>query len=122
MDHLNYMDHLKASVSLQAYGQKDPVIEYKREAKKSFQNFFVDLKDKIRNYLTYVDISFMKQVAEGKFETETEKEAEKAIRNSEHSDGSVKKEPVKSDKKIGRNDLCPCGSGKKYKNCCGKNL
>ena len=44
MDHLNYMDHLKSSVSLQAYGQKDPVIEYKREAKESFENFFDDLK------------------------------------------------------------------------------
>ena len=124
MDHLNYMDHLKSSVSLQAYGQKDPVIEYKREAKKSFSGFFEDLKSKIKNYLTYVDIGFMKQIAEGRFESEIEKESEKAIKASERSeDGdNKKKEPVKNNnKKIGRNEPCPCGSGKKYKNCCGKN-
>jgi preprotein translocase subunit SecA len=121
MEHLNYMDHLKSSVSLQAYGQKDPVIEYKREAKKTFQNFFLDLKGKIKNYLTYVDIAFMKQMAEGKIETETERQAKKAIENSKHSDETVKKAPSKAEEKIGRNESCPCGSGKKYKNCCGKN-
>ena len=62
----------------------------------------------------------MKQMAEGKIQTEVEKEAEKAIENSGHSDDSTKKEPVKSEKKVGRNEPCPCGSGKKYKNCCGK--
>ena len=119
MDHLNYMDHLKASVSLQAYGQRDPIIEYKREAKKSFENFFDDIKERVRNYLTYVDVNFLKQMEVQK--SEMEKQAEKAIENSGKSDGTTKKEPVKKAEKIGRNDPCPCGSGKKYKNCCGKN-
>ena len=123
MDHLNYMDHLKSSVSLQAYGQKDPVIEYKREAKKSFETFFQDIKDKIKNYLTFVDVNFMKQMAEGKVQTEMEKQAEKAIESSGKTEESKdkKKEPVKKDTgEVGRNDICPCGSGKKYKKCCGK--
>jgi preprotein translocase subunit SecA len=121
MEHLNYMDHLKASVYLQAYGQKDPVIEYKREAKKSFQNFFPDLREKIQNYLTYVDIAFMKDMAEGRFQTETEKQAEQAIEASSKTDAEEKKkEPIKKGKTIGRNEPCPCNSGKKYKNCCGR--
>ena len=120
MDHLNYMDHLKSSVSLQAYGQKDPVIEYKREAKKSFQTFFSDIKSKIKNYLTFVDVNFMKKMQEQK--TEMEKQAEKAIESSGKTEDSKnkKKEPVKKEKTVGRNETCPCGSGKKYKNCCGK--
>ena len=123
MDHLNLMDHLKSSVSLQAYGQKDPVIEYKKEAKKYFDGFFDDIKSKVKNYLTYVDIAFMKQMAEGKVQTEIEKQAEQAIEASGKTEDSEpkKKEPVKNENKVGRNDPCPCGSGKKYKNCCGKN-
>lgn len=122
MDHLNLMDHLKSSVSLQAYGQKDPVIEYKREAKKYFEGFFKEINEKVKNYLTYVDIAFMKQMAEGKIQTEIEKQSEKAIESSGKTEDSKpkKKEPVKKEKSVGRNDTCPCGSGKKYKNCCGK--
>ena len=51
----------KIVCSLQAYGQKDPVIEYKREAKKSFENFFTEIKEKIKNYILYVDIDFIKK-------------------------------------------------------------
>ena len=122
MDHLNLMDHLKSSVSLQAYGQKDPVIEYKREAKKYFSGFFDEIKEKVKNYLTYVDIGFMKQMAEGKVQTEIEKQSEKAIESSGKTEESKdkKKEPIRNENKVGRNDPCPCGSGKKYKNCCGR--
>ena len=120
MDHLNLMDHLRSSVSLQSYGQKDPVIEYKKEARRYFEEFFSDLKNRVGKYLHFLDSEFYKKMLYGN--TEMEKMAEKAIKNSGKTDENTKKEPVKSDKKVGRNDPCPCGSGKKYKNCCGKNL
>ena len=109
MGHLDNMDLLKDQVRLRAYGQQDPLVEYKREGHRMFKNLLLEIEN------TIVD-SLMK----------IEKKPEiKIIERSEMKRGDVMKRGEGTKKnvaqeKIGRNDPCPCGSGKKYKKCCGK--
>ncbi len=97
MIHLEKMDQLRDSVTLQSYAQKDPLVEYKRLSFESYQ----ELLNRFNNYI--VD-----------FITKIDKEINVEVK--------PQTEVIGSHKKIGRNDPCPCGSGKKYKHCCGKNL
>ncbi|MCD6585904.1 MAG: preprotein translocase subunit SecA [Desulfobacteraceae bacterium] len=113
-DHLLSMDHLKEGIGLRSYAQQDPLMIYKKEAFEMFQ----DMVERIREET--ITILFRIQIAEPSAveELSTPKEQEM---NFSHSDSDVKKIPVVRDKdKIGRNDPCPCGSGKKFKKCCGK--
>ncbi len=112
-DHLLAMDHLKEGIGLRGYGQKDPLVEYKKEA----YDMFAEMTERIKSEtLTRI---FRVQVR-------SEEEAEKVSHRREmnlvynRGDGESKK-PVKKSKKVGRNEPCPCGSGKKYKKCCGVN-
>ncbi|WP_061212729.1 preprotein translocase subunit SecA [Syntrophomonas wolfei] len=106
MDHIDAMDQLRNGISLRAYGQKDPLIEYKFEAFEAFQMMIESMKEDVVRYIFRVKV--VRQPEERKtFENQGE-EAEK--------------KPVRVGKKIGRNDLCPCGSGKKYKKCCGRGV
>jgi len=106
MDHIDAMDQLRNGISLRAYGQKDPLIEYKFEAFEAFQMMIDSMKEDVVRYIFRVKV--VQQPEERKtFENQGE-EAEK--------------KPVRVGKKIGRNDLCPCGSGKKYKKCCGRGV
>ena len=106
MDHIDAMDQLRNGISLRAYGQKDPLIEYKFEAFEAFQMMIESMKEDVVRYIFRVKV--VQQPEERKtFENQGE-EAEK--------------KPVRVGKKIGRNDLCPCGSGKKYKKCCGRGV
>ena len=109
MSHIDDMTQLRQGISLQAYGSKDPVVEYK------FAGFdmFNEMKDAIRE-------DTVKMILHARIEHKVERE-EVAKVTGTNRDDSVKKGPVKRDAaKIGRNDPCPCGSGKKYKVCCGK--
>ncbi len=114
-DHLLAMDHLKEGIGLRGYGQKDPLVEYKREA----FDMFVDMTERIKTEI--LTRLFRIQVR-------TEDEAERIsvrrktplILSRGGGDGERPK-PVKKTKKVGRNEPCPCGSGKKYKKCCGLN-
>ncbi len=121
IDHLNVMEHLKNAVAMQAYGQKDPLVEYKMEAKKYFDGFFDELKEKYKSTIIYTDLVFLKKMEDMKSEMEIQSEL--AIKSSGKSEETQKPQTiVKSEKeKVGRNELCPCGSGEKYKKCCGKN-
>jgi len=123
-EHLLEMDYLKEGIGLRAYGQRDPVVEYKHEA----YNLFKSLVEEIK--LDIVKLLFnARVVVKGPENTEEKDMAVKDVTtkgpsdviSSAESDSSKasKPEPVKVDK-IGRNDPCPCGSGKKYKKCCGK--
>ncbi len=106
MDHIDAMDQLRNGISLRAYGQKDPLIEYKFEAFEAFQMMIENMKEDVVRYIFRVKV--VQQPEQRKtFENQGE-EAEK--------------KPVRVGKKIGRNDLCPCGSGKKYKKCCGRGV
>jgi preprotein translocase subunit SecA len=120
-DHLLSMDYLRDSVGLRGYGQKDPLIEYKKEA----YNLFVELISKIHReiveFLFHVEV---KEHADVRLEEKkrTYKEEKRDVFASSSGE-EEKKRPVKRNTpKVGRNDLCPCGSGKKYKKCCGTNI
>lgn len=127
-EHLLYMDHLRDSVRLRGYGQKDPLNEYKREA----FNLFSSLMNRV--YSTTCRILFnvhLSTSAEKEVDLEKkEKERQRAARISEERKDILSAAPAGAEKvkpvrrvvpKVGRNDDCPCGSGKKYKKCCGQN-
>ena len=103
------LDQLKSGISLRAYGQKDPVLEFKYESYDMFEAMTRSISCDTAK--TVLNVTLRQPVA-GKDNTQ------EAYENT-GGDGTVKKQPVKSDK-VGRNDPCPCGSGKKYKKCCGQ--
>ncbi|MCX8028090.1 MAG: preprotein translocase subunit SecA, partial [Thermodesulfovibrionales bacterium] len=108
-NHLLAIDHLKEGIGLRGYAQRDPLVEYKKEA----FNLFSTLSDRIRTEI--ISRLFKIQI---KVETQQELQ-ERAKQNTQHTLSDTKKEPTRKDRKIGRNDPCPCGSGKKFKKCCG---
>ncbi len=113
MEHIDTMDQLKRSMSLMGYGQKDPVIIFRDQG--------LDMFEEMTNGIREGTVDFVLQARIRKEQPVERKETVKITSTSGSSDGTVKKEPKKADKKPGRNDPCPCGSGKKYKKCCGMN-
>ena len=109
MDHLDAMDQLRQGIGLRAYGQRDPLVEYKHEAFNMFQQMIGEIQEEVARYCMRAEI------------VEAPKQREVTSENKYEDEG---KKPVKKsdEEKIGRNDPCPCGSGKKYKKCCGKDL
>ena len=111
MAHLDDMTQLRQGITLQAYGSKDPVVEYKFAGFDMFNEMTASIREDTVRMLLHV-----------KIEQKVERE-EVAKVTGTNKDDSVKKGPVRRESaKIGRNDPCPCGSGKKYKMCCGRNL
>ena len=111
MQHLDAMDMLREGVGLRAYGQRDPLVEYKLEAYDMFQAMIDAIQDDVVRYIYRVNVVTQPKV-EDRLQNAT-------VNNpSGDSEADVKK-PVVKGETIGRNDPCPCGSGKKYKNCCG---
>ena len=111
MDHIDAMTELRRNVGLRAYAQQDPVIEYKREGYDMFEAMIAAIQaDTVRGVYT-VRIR-------GAEEPKRQQVAKVTAASHGGGDGTVKKQPVRAAKKPGRNDPCPCGSGKKYKNCC----
>ncbi len=135
MNHLDEIDYLKQGIGLRGYGQRDPLVEYKKEA----YDMFLRLLDNIRFTIVNTIFKLAPVVTETVTEDENPKEElnlkgsydqieqfgavkemkEKATTNQEKGN-SIKQQPIINPKKIGRNDPCPCGSGKKYKKCCGR--
>ena len=107
-EHINTLSHLREGIYLRGYGQEDPLRAYTMEG--------FDLFDKMMQRIDH-DITIMLVRSEIRQNIERKEVSKKKITND--SDDTIKKQPKKSDK-IGRNDPCPCGSGKKYKQCCGK--
>ena len=115
-EHLLNMDHLKEGIGLRGYGQKDPKQEYKREGFELFQDLLFRIRENTLRALCHLRIE--KAPTEEEFKHE-EQDSDLKYAGGEGG-GDVKKEPVRrKDDKVGRNDPCPCGSGKKYKKCCG---
>jgi preprotein translocase subunit SecA len=113
-DHLLSMDHLKEGIGLRGYAQQDPLIVYKKEGFELFQEMISRIKEETLGILYRIQISEPQNIAE----LQKPKEQELVFSSG---DEPAKKNPVKrSQKKVGRNAPCPCGSGKKYKKCCGK--
>ena len=110
MDHIDQMQILRNEIGLQAYGQRDPVTEYKRQGYEMFDRMVDKIHDDVTAFLLNTKIEVSKQV---------EMPKQKELKPTEIVDNGPKN-PVTKKHEVGRNDPCPCGSGKKYKNCCGK--
>ena len=110
MDHIDDMDQLKQGIGLQAYGQKDPVVQYKMMG--------YDMFDEMTQAITEDTVRLLMHI---QVEEKVEREQVAKVTGTNKDEGPSVKGPVKrTDKKIYPNDLCPCGSGKKDKNCCGR--
>ncbi len=113
-DHLLSMDHLKEGIGLRGYAQVNPLIVYKKEGFEMFQDMISRIKEEV------VGIMFRIQIAKPEKIDDLRRTGEQNFIMS-HGDDAEKKKPVRrAMKKVGRNAPCPCGSGKKYKKCCGK--
>ncbi|MBE6756548.1 MAG: preprotein translocase subunit SecA [Ruminococcaceae bacterium] len=113
MDHIDAMDELKRGIGLRAYGQQQPIVAYRNESYDMFEEMRISIReDTVRLMLTVR--------VRSEEDTKREQTVKVTSETSSSSDGTLKKEPVRNKgKKVGPNDPCPCGSGKKYKKCCG---
>ncbi len=114
-DHIDAMDQLRESIGLRAYGQNNPLVDYQTEGYDMFNNMVGSIEYEVTRLFMKSEIRQnvqREQVAQGEAVKPTVEQGQ--VSNDE------KKQPIRVDEKIGRNDLCPCGSGKKYKNCHGK--
>ena len=109
IDHIDAMDQLRKGISLRGYGNVDPVVEYKKEGYEMFEDLTASIQDDTITLLLKAELKKVPQIAK--------EEKKDLIANKE---GSTTNFTKKGKQSIGRNDPCPCGSGKKYKNCCGK--
>ncbi len=128
-DHLLAMDHLRSAVNFVGYAQVDPKVEYKREGMRLFDDMWVSLGQRVTDLIfrmeqldegfvgsTFVETAATHEKAPSTSDIAQQQEA--AIESSQQQ-GDSKSDPIRNrDKKVGRNEPCPCGSGKKYKNCC----
>ena len=117
IDHLHNIDMLRDGIGLRAYGQKDPLIEYKKEAYDLFNNMIFEIQSETVKYLFRT--RFGVQIVERRDENEIDTALSKAAKSFQPAEED--ESFIQADEKVGRNDPCPCGSGKKYKHCCGKN-
>ena len=119
-DHLYAMDTLKAGIGLRGYNQKDPLVEYKKESYNMFMEFITNIKSEIIKVLFAIQLQSREDAAKEQEALEKMKEEMEESATAGASTNIAQNEVRTSDKKIARNDPCPCGSGKKYKQCCGK--
>lgn len=116
MDHLDAMDQMRAGIGLRAYANHKPIDEYRNEAFMMFNDMIYNIQYETVRMMYHVSVSRPEEVAE---DVKTEERTD--ILQARHgNEEPVKKKPIVKGEKIGRNEPCPCGSGKKYKNCCGR--
>ena len=117
-EHLYDLDQVKKGIGLRAYGQKDPKIEYQRESFAMFENMMRRIREATIDYLFKVQIAPQpaRRIAPP---SQAKAPADKTLSLGNTARKQVAVEDVKPLDKLGRNDPCPCGSGKKYKKCCG---
>ncbi|MGD9679293.1 MAG: preprotein translocase subunit SecA, partial [Vulcanibacillus sp.] len=109
MDHIDAMDQLRQGIHLRAYGQSNPLQEYQKEGYEMFQIMIQAIEEEVATYIMKAQI-----------QSNLQREAVAVGQAINSKEENTKKTQVKTEEKIGRNEPCPCGSGKKYKNCCGK--
>lgn len=127
-DHLYAMDHLKSGIGLRGYAQVDPKVEYKREALAMFESMGTSIREEVTDLIFKLQLRTEEESRprdvwhEDSFVYQdfsaSAKQSQEAIANSEAAEQKL--EPIRVGLKVGRNQPCPCGSGKKYKQCCGK--
>ena len=108
VDHLRSLDELRDGIGMQSYAQKDPLVVYTKESHLMFQDMFLRFKEESLRFIFAAKVVKRQESVYDSAMTTT------------HGGAIGKKKPVVKKKKIGRNDPCPCGSGKKYKHCCGR--
>ena len=121
MNHIDNMDELKDGIGLRAYGQKDPVVQYRIEGFEMFDQMITDIKLDVVKLLMHLT---KKEHVTRQSKVKITSEGLEGLKVQTINSNQVAEKPapiVNNEPKVGRNDPCPCGSGKKYKNCCGKN-
>ena len=114
-EHIDIMDQMRQGIGLQAYAQKNPLDEYKLVSYDMFEELSMNIQEDTLKAMFHVHLAQNQEMER--------KEVSKDISTNRGVDTSKAKKPVKrASVKVGRNDPCPCGSGKKYKNCCGRNV
>tara|TARA_E500000081_G_C6113714_1_gene344081 strand:- start:910 stop:1776 length:867 start_codon:yes stop_codon:yes gene_type:complete len=113
-EHLSRLEHLRSSVTLRSYGQRDPLNEYKTESFELFQSLLTKLREQVTAHLIRVEVVKKDQLSAENNET--------VAKNNKNptNENQINPKTVEEWGKVGRNELCPCGSGKKYKHCHGK--
>ena len=120
-EHLLSMDHLKEGIGLRGYGQKNPLNEYKREGFEMFANMIETVKRQTLVTLFRIKIASQEEIDREALEKRKRQQSEMRLSRGGEESGQAQQQPTKREgEKTGRNDPCPCGSGKKYKKCCGK--
>ncbi|MCP5002379.1 MAG: preprotein translocase subunit SecA, partial [Planctomycetes bacterium] len=134
-DHLYAMDHLKSGIGLRGYAQVDPKIEYKREALGMFEKMSTSIREEVTDLIfkirvkaetidRYKDVwqpdNFVYQDSENSVPEAPVTRKDSAESSARSQQEEQKLEPIRIGTKVGRNQPCPCGSGKKFKQCCGK--
>jgi len=120
-EHLLNMDHLKEGIGLRGYGQKNPLNEYKREGFEMFANMIETVKRQTLVTLFRIKIASQEEIDREALEKRKRQQSEMRLSRGGEESGQAQQQPTKREgEKTGRNDPCPCGSGKKYKKCCGK--
>ena len=112
-EHLYHMDHLRNAISLRAYGQRDPLLEYKAEAYKTFDELMMNIKTQICHNIFRSASSLMA------FQQFLQNLSKAKMIQSQYQASVSKPKTFRRHPHVGRNDPCPCGSGKKFKHCCG---
>ncbi len=118
VDHLETMEYTRSSVNLRAYGQREPLVEYKKEGLRLFREMEFSFIEKVASLISTINVESREREHSDE-EDRVESKPELILSSSEG--GSTLGTIRKTERKVGRNELCPCGSGKKYKHCCGKN-
>ncbi len=118
MDHIDDMDQLRKGMYLQSYGQHNPVVEYRMVGYEMFDAMVDSIREDTAKLMMTAELVQQQNAQQRSAPVMNARKSEDALPQSNRSE---RREPVKVEKKPGRNDPCPCGSGKKYKNCCGRN-
>ena len=124
MDHIDAMDQLRQGIGLRAIGQEDPVRAYQNEGFDMFDDMIKHIQEEVMQYMFNVNIQTdakRKQVTiiSSAHKDEFHDEDRDRINQGKFKQPKEAQEPIRKEATVGRNDLCPCGSGKKYKKCCG---
>jgi preprotein translocase subunit SecA len=114
-DHLLNMDHLKEGIGLRGYAQQDPLVAYKREGHALFQEMIERIKEETVRFLYHLQIQRESQV-----EMLRREQAQQPLAYGGGEAAAARPPAVRKERKVGRNDPCPCGSGKKFKKCHGR--
>ena len=123
MAHIDAMDELKDGIGLRAYGQKDPVVQYRIEGFDMFDQMINDIKIDVTKILLNISrTENLERKETVRITNQALQNAVNELNNNVKESRSKSNEPIKNNEPtVGRNAPCPCGSGKKYKNCCGRN-